>query len=424
MLLDFNLAHEPILQDGSSASDTLGGTLDYMSPEHLRALAENSPGRVDARSDIYSLGIVIHEAVAGRRPFASPRRGSSIGEALLRAADERLLGSPRLRHKNPEIPPALEAVIRRCLEPDPIARYQSAAELASDLQAVADDLPLLHAHEAWYDRLSSSIKRNRRRLVTAALLFISVTVLYAFFLGFVNSRWEVEEEQARWLSQNLEKGKAAANAGDFVAAQQFFETAADGAARPDENLWVRLTDWRRVFAAATTGVFDKLSQLGMDRASEIRTEAGEKAQVAKRTTETRAAARAVFRAADELRFRFLLGSEGNELTSATMELKRVLEPFFVFQNPDWTKLEYLPELLEKDQFARLIPQVNELLFLWLCTIDDSVSSRLENASPEIREQARAVLKNALDECDHAPGFRQAETTLAGASGPVGGATRR
>src|SRR5262249_12776768 len=126
MLLDFNLAREPIAEgDGTADSATLGGTIDYMAPEHLKALADDRPERVDGRSDIYGLGVVLYEAVTGRRPFPSPRRGSSVIEALLWAADERHRAAPRPRELEPDIPPALDAVIRYCLEPDPDHRYQA-----------------------------------------------------------------------------------------------------------------------------------------------------------------------------------------------------------------------------------------------------------------------------------------------------------
>ncbi len=106
MLLDFNLAREPVLEDGTAAdSATLGGTIDYMAPEHLKALAEPSSDAVDGRADIYGLGVVLYEAVTGQRPFASPRRGSSVVEALLRAVDDRLRPLPPLRDRHPEIPP-------------------------------------------------------------------------------------------------------------------------------------------------------------------------------------------------------------------------------------------------------------------------------------------------------------------------------
>ncbi len=105
MLLDFNLAREPVAEGGSSAgAATLGGTVDYMAPEHLRALADGGPEEVDARADIYSLGVVLYEALTGERPFPSPRHNSSVFEALHRAAKDRERGAPGPRAIVWEIP--------------------------------------------------------------------------------------------------------------------------------------------------------------------------------------------------------------------------------------------------------------------------------------------------------------------------------
>ncbi len=92
MLLDFNLARESVHpgNDLSEAADaTLGGTVDYMAPEHLESLAEGLSDRVDRRSDIYGLGVLLYESIVGKRPFHPPRKSPSVIDALLRAADER-----------------------------------------------------------------------------------------------------------------------------------------------------------------------------------------------------------------------------------------------------------------------------------------------------------------------------------------------
>lgn len=83
LLLDFNLAH-----DSHDDHSSLGGTVAYMAPEHLQALASRDPAqaaRIDHRSDIYSLGMVIYEMLAGRRPHdhsASYGSGSVPGRPL------------------------------------------------------------------------------------------------------------------------------------------------------------------------------------------------------------------------------------------------------------------------------------------------------------------------------------------------------
>jgi hypothetical protein len=258
MLLDFNLAYEPLVQDGSAAdSTTLGGTIDYMAPEHLRALVDPSSETVDGRSDIYSLGVMLFEALVGHRPFAAPHRGSSVMEALLRAADERTRTRLGPRALEPEVTPAFDAVIRRCLEPNPVDRYASAAELAADLQAVADDQPLWHAREPLSSRAAGWIRRSWRRLAKASVILVAVSAVVAAALNFLVAR----AEYARMVRRVLEKANAAYLNEDYHAAQKQYEAAIDLVDSFDKiSLWARLTNWRN-FPLSEKTLRQKLNSL-------------------------------------------------------------------------------------------------------------------------------------------------------------------
>jgi len=98
------------------------GTVSYMSPEQARGLG------VDGRCDIFSLGAVLYEMIAGRRPFAGATAGDTIA-AILR--DEPELLSHHLRG----CPPAIERMVNRCLAKAPEGRYQTAGELSAELKA-------------------------------------------------------------------------------------------------------------------------------------------------------------------------------------------------------------------------------------------------------------------------------------------------
>jgi serine/threonine protein kinase/tetratricopeptide (TPR) repeat protein len=96
------------------------GTAFYMSPEQIRG------ERLDARSDLFSLGLVLFEMVTGRRAFKGST-GAAVHDAVLH-------GSPvPARQLNPAVPAGIDSVIRRSLEKDPNRRYQSARELHTDL---------------------------------------------------------------------------------------------------------------------------------------------------------------------------------------------------------------------------------------------------------------------------------------------------
>jgi serine/threonine protein kinase len=134
-LADFNLARDS--GRNSAADEPFGGTLDYMAPEHLDAFNPAAPAAreaVDARSDIYSLGVVLFELLAGQCPFprASPGRPSDEDLAAMAAQRRSKVPSPRLIQ--PETPPVLDRVVRRCLAPRPEERYPSAAELVQALE--------------------------------------------------------------------------------------------------------------------------------------------------------------------------------------------------------------------------------------------------------------------------------------------------
>jgi serine/threonine protein kinase len=136
LLADFNLA-EATRQDGPGGAG-VGGTLAYMAPEHLDGFRLRDPGLVDDRSDLYSLGVVLFEMLAGKRPFVGVSGDVPAGEALRALAAERRRQAPSPRRWEPDVPPALDRVIRRCLEPEPGRRYRGAAELAPALDGCLD----------------------------------------------------------------------------------------------------------------------------------------------------------------------------------------------------------------------------------------------------------------------------------------------
>ena len=125
-VLDFGLANHLPRSDESTTMDRanlLGGTAAYMSPE---VLLEKLP---DARTDIFSLGVVFYEMLTARHPFFA---GSFV------ATSERILHEwpKEIRRINPSVPDGLERVVHKAMEKDLAKRYASAGELVDDLRAV------------------------------------------------------------------------------------------------------------------------------------------------------------------------------------------------------------------------------------------------------------------------------------------------
>jgi hypothetical protein len=172
MLLDFNLAHDV----SAGKREQLGGTLLYMAPEQLEEVRDQAPGRVTERSDLFSLGVIFYELLTGQHPFPLSGQANKVAAAL----DLRRKGPPAVRTINPNVSPAIEAVVHKLLEPDPARRYQSAEQLWTDLDRHAIHLPLLHTAEP---SVRESFRKWRRRnpgvFRRAALVCAALTVTIA-----------------------------------------------------------------------------------------------------------------------------------------------------------------------------------------------------------------------------------------------------
>ena len=135
-ILDFGLAKLTRPQSDGSQTDSTEtqvgtlpglvlGTLGYMAPEQVRGEA------VDHRADLFNFGAILYEMLSGQRAF----RGKSDVETMHAIVKEE---PPDLAGLNPHIPSALQRIIRHCLEKGPQERYQSASDIAFDLEMLTD----------------------------------------------------------------------------------------------------------------------------------------------------------------------------------------------------------------------------------------------------------------------------------------------
>ncbi len=191
MLLDFNLSTIARAAHDESERALLGGTLPYMAPEHLDAFSPNGttpPEAVDERADIYALGIILFEILAGRHPFPEPANRSLL-DTLQILADMRRK-PPSLRAENARVPWSLDAIVAKCLAHDPAQRFARARHLADDLNRFLDDLPMKHTREpspretiAKWARRNPRLCGNSSIAGCAALLILSLGGLIGMFHG-------------------------------------------------------------------------------------------------------------------------------------------------------------------------------------------------------------------------------------------------
>ena len=161
-LLDFGLAKTAAAPDatavkaGLTMPGMLIGTLQYMAPEQLEG------GDADARTDIFALGVLLHEMVTGKKVFEGKSR------VLLMSAIATLEPAP-LSDAEPATPPALDHVVRTCLAKDPADRWQTARDLLAELQAIAAG-----ADEGFVAASASAARRKSSLLprVLAALALV------------------------------------------------------------------------------------------------------------------------------------------------------------------------------------------------------------------------------------------------------------
>src|SRR5262249_35261039 len=148
-----------------TATGTIIGTLHYMAPEQVE-------GReADARGDIWALGVLIYEMVAGARPFDGDSSASVIG-AILKDTP------PLLSTRQPLPPASLDHVVARCLDKDPDERWQNVGDVKRELMWIAQGAPAATTAAS-----VSNPPSERQRLPVGRLLPWALVLVLAALVG-------------------------------------------------------------------------------------------------------------------------------------------------------------------------------------------------------------------------------------------------
>ena len=237
-ILDFGVARLTDSDAQATRQTDIGqlvGTLAYMSPEQVLG----DPAEIDTRSDVYALGVILYELLAGKGPYVLGRK---LPEAVrtIREEEPTTLSSVNRTYRGD-----IETIVGKALEKDKARRYASAVELAADIRHYLHDEPIMARPPSASYQLRKFARRNKALVMGVAAVFVVLV------LGVVASTWEAVQ------ARRAEASAQAVN--DFLQndllAQASAAKQSGPSAKPDPDLKVRTALDRA--AARITGKFDR-----------------------------------------------------------------------------------------------------------------------------------------------------------------------
>ena len=197
-VLDFGLARLENERDtdraellATEAGEFLG-TFTYAAPEQL----SGDPSSVDTRADVYALGLLLFEVVAGERPFPKPASVADLVTHRVEAV------APRLSSRRRGVGRELDLIVARALDPDPARRYETAGDLADDLRRLQDGRPVRARGDSLGYLVWKAVQRHRLPAAFAATVAVLV-IASAISLFVLYRQSEARRRQAERVQTSI-----------------------------------------------------------------------------------------------------------------------------------------------------------------------------------------------------------------------------
>lgn len=238
---DFGLA-TGILEQSLTISGDLLGTLPYMSPEQ----ASGNRRIVDHRTDIYSLGVSLFEALTGEKPFAGQTQAQLLQQIL---TEEATLSSPSWRG----VPPDLTNIVLKAMAKEPTERYDTAQDFADDLSRYLRREPVIARRPSMWGRASRWVRHNRA--ITMATCVILACLVFATVLSQVSAhrlRKSTEIVKRHLYVADVRLASAALEQNNVVQARELLTRHLPAAGEPDLRSFAWHILWQRAHPAQFT----------------------------------------------------------------------------------------------------------------------------------------------------------------------------
>ncbi|MGA7929094.1 MAG: protein kinase, partial [Candidatus Sulfotelmatobacter sp.] len=228
-ILDFGLARVTDGDMQATRQTDMGqllGTLAYMSPEQVTA----DPLALDTRSDVYALGVILYELLAGKLPYEVSRHVYEVVKTI-QQVDPKPLSSANREYRGD-----IETIVAKALEKDKARRYGSAAEFAADIRRYLEDRPITAKPASTGYQLRKFARRNKVLVAGIGAVLLTLVV------GVVVSTWQAVRARRAELHAQAETANAQAVV-DFLQNDLLAQASADKQAgpktKPDPDLKVR-----------------------------------------------------------------------------------------------------------------------------------------------------------------------------------------